>query len=793
MFKTIVLLLFAGAAVADLRMASQPKRHWKTQQRNRDVPFQSRFALYMEPSDFKYDGLIKQRDEGAYDNFLRSNIDNEQDRRDFDTEDGKDHLPFRSYETAATDIGQTTVKHKIAAARSNETLGIDAAGDHIFAEPGVPYVIPLRWNNPHSAELEVNIWLMKLSGGPYVIPVMKPTCSGEGWKDNVFTFTVPADFNTVASCSNIGDCVLQVYAHSVESRMYASGTPIIVKSTPGVTPTTLSAKPAEQDTAFDLNKLRRLCLPRGRTEAAHTNAVIYEARLSSDVYNHAFQNSDFSPYAGQQPLLISQNLQASAILKMTVGNFGELGKRYMQQFPEARKYANKLDKKARDLIRLYETMTNAIILVVEKIPANTGGTNSASMESGRSVPVGSVPCDVWKDRYDRANGPRTRGTDKTGGYCEIEYTCLCHSDCIAGYGPGDSLGEDAYCAKLDADGKVIAGTEKPRNLPAQMTETCFRCAEIGSTATKRLNTNTYIPSFEIRSEEAVAAALDYIAPIYLESGFLTNPDTGEISQKGDTKAILQIYMAALSDMWPEFKSVSDGSYLQMHYPNKYDDVKDTPAFENYKFTYRGPVLKTTTSTLDHETKFKKIDASSVQDNGLYASTVAWKLQARGTGSSYAVPDTAGPLRSGLDRYNNMHITDPTGNPAVVYKFPPDPAPSTSCASLSSDAQLKLEGDITEEGVDMDGLNRDADCDNDEAITKMQAEHDAACLAEAEKDSKYECPPYPEPTCYIEGQDKMLPTQMFQNQLGFGSTGSTNSAAAVVPSSVAILLAAATLL
>merc|ERR1719487_373783 len=56
----------------------------------------------MEPSDFGYAGLKHQR-QRAYDNFLRSNIDNQQDRRDFETEVGRDHLPFRTFESASTD------------------------------------------------------------------------------------------------------------------------------------------------------------------------------------------------------------------------------------------------------------------------------------------------------------------------------------------------------------------------------------------------------------------------------------------------------------------------------------------------------------------------------------------------------------------------------------------------------------------------------------------------------------------------------------------------------------------
>merc|ERR1712113_1685 len=77
---------------------------------------------------------------------------------------------------------------------------------------------------------------------------------------------------------------------------------------------------------MDLSGLRALCLPSSDASADIVNAVPRYAKLFSDVYNHAYMNSDFSPYSGQQQESISQNLQASAINKMVTGNRGELGK-----------------------------------------------------------------------------------------------------------------------------------------------------------------------------------------------------------------------------------------------------------------------------------------------------------------------------------------------------------------------------------------------------------------------------------------------------------------------------------
>lgn len=275
--------------------------------------------------------------------------------------------------------------------------GVEEAGNYIHAKVGEPYVVPLRWNNPHASELEVNIWIMNKGNLPFVIPIRKPSCSGEGYQDNVFTFTVPSNFNSVASCRNVGECVLQIYAHSVESRMYSMGTPIIVAEGTGAWAN--NAAEAPTDKAFALKDLRRLCLPSSDPKGDYQTAKIWKARLSSDVYNHAYQNSDFSPYAGQQPQFISQNLQASCILKMTVGNFGELGKEYMQKTaPEARQYANKLDKKARNLIRVYETATNSIIEAIKKDVQNKNQLQSVA------APANAVECTEWRDQYNRRVG-----------------------------------------------------------------------------------------------------------------------------------------------------------------------------------------------------------------------------------------------------------------------------------------------------------------------------------------------------------------------------------------------------
>jgi hypothetical protein len=390
-------LALVGVTLGDLRFASQPKNKFKAQDRGK-VKFVPEYALYMEPSDFGYAGLKKQRDQRAYDQFLRSNIDNEQDKRNFVTEDGKDHLPFRSYESRANDL-HSSVKYKIA--------GTPAA-PAIVATTTVPYIVPLRWNNPHASELEVNIWIMR-NGKPVVVPIRKPACSGEGYQDNVFEFTIPKDFSAIGSkvtgfsgCQKVGDCILQVYAHSVESRTYAIGSPLLIKYIDANNSTKLPSaniatkdnlQAAGKDPGTNYANLRKICLPSNDNAVHITKAVPREARLVSDVFNHAYQNSDFSPYSGQQPESISQNMQAACILKMTVGNRGELGKRLLKKENRAGyNKARQLDKKARQLIKTYEGITNQLIAKIgsKMKTTDTMSQNQKTNECFRCAQVGST-------------------------------------------------------------------------------------------------------------------------------------------------------------------------------------------------------------------------------------------------------------------------------------------------------------------------------------------------------------------------------------------------------------------
>merc|ERR1719440_1110057 len=145
----------------------------------------------MEPSTFDYKGLAHQKRRN-YDNFLRSNIDNEQDNRNFNDEDGKDHLPFRTMETAVFD---EYVYHNARPFRGINQMPWGYYNLSRAVKPGEPMLVPLRWNNPHASEMEVNIWIFDhASKQPIVVPIRKPSCSGEGYGDNIISFTIPQDF-----------------------------------------------------------------------------------------------------------------------------------------------------------------------------------------------------------------------------------------------------------------------------------------------------------------------------------------------------------------------------------------------------------------------------------------------------------------------------------------------------------------------------------------------------------------------------------------------------------------------
>jgi hypothetical protein len=507
--RGLFLLCLATFVAADLRMASQPKVGYRLVNQGttpwKIMPWTGQYHYrYMEPSTFGYAGLENQKKKN-YDNFLRSNVDNEQDNRNFENEDGKDHLPFRTME-GDVDGKYTWYVGGTNRRRSNIMQAPEVQDLTKSMKAGDSMMVPLRWNNPHAAEMEVNIWIHEHTGDrkqPIVVPIRKPSCSAEGHQDNIISFTVPADFADLGAkipgfkgctANSSPMCTLQIYSHSVESRTYAIGFPIFIAGHNDSLSTTNSSGIREQspDHGLDLSGLRDICLPATDPSATIATAVPRWARLISDVYNHAYQNSDYSPYSGQQPEGISKNLQASAINKMEVGNRGELGKSILPSDTHKRlRHLQKLESK---IYKNYEALANKII---------------------------------------KSLGNNMTSTGKIGD---------------------------------------------------QQLATCFRCAETGSTNTKRQETNTYIPSFQL-PKNLIPAARKLVPDQY----------SNLITESG----IVQIYVASLNDLMPFY-------YESRH----------------LGLTYQTAIVKHTLTTMTDDQNFKKRNKEGKVDKGEYASVLA---------------------------------------------------------------------------------------------------------------------------------------------------------------------------
>lgn len=379
----LLILTLKRFVFSDLRMASSPTNEFQIENSDNAIPFVIESnPFYIEPYDFNYVGLKNQR-QNNYDNFLRSNIDNQQDNRNFNTEIGRDMLPFRTLE------GNNRSKHD-----KNYKI-ITYIGKETF--------IPLRWNNPHSSECEINLWIKSMDGNNIVIPIKKPSCCGEGYQDNMISFIIPSDFYELhtkvpgfSGCNNLGDCTLQLYAHSVEPRTYTIGSPIIILgnySFSNMNNNAIDYSLVERETIdpmLNINYLDHdICLPTTSTSSHISLAKPRFARLVSDQFNHAYQNSDYSPYSGQQHESISKNLQSAIILHMIASNGGELGKSLFNN--DDINFINNLIQKVSYIVNKYETEANNIFNKIKdkfKTDGNIGNQKLANCF--RCADTGSV-------------------------------------------------------------------------------------------------------------------------------------------------------------------------------------------------------------------------------------------------------------------------------------------------------------------------------------------------------------------------------------------------------------------
>jgi hypothetical protein len=220
-------------------------------------------VVFREPDTFGYQGIINQK-KTNYDQFLRSNIDNEANKRNAAKEAPLDMLPCRQ----------------------------DAKGPRMQFTRGASNEMPLRWNNPHDSDCEVNIWV---DGMTKVAPIKRPFNCGGGYQDQKFTFTIPSDF---PGCENESDnCVLQIYGHSVEPRTYAMCIDFTLAKGNGNATPTLGPKDV-QKTQFQ-------------------PAIHYH-----DSFDTSHVDSAYSGYRGQQGEFIRDELKAAIQLQSYVGNGG---------------------------------------------------------------------------------------------------------------------------------------------------------------------------------------------------------------------------------------------------------------------------------------------------------------------------------------------------------------------------------------------------------------------------------------------------------------------------------------
>merc|ERR1711920_531097 len=128
--------------------------------------------------------------------------------------------------------------------------------------------------------------------------------------------------------------------------------------------------------------------------------------------------------------------------------------------------------------------------------------------------------------------------------------------------------------KIFIEGKPIgpAARHEGDYFVMQETSQCFRCPEVGATSSKRLETETYIPSFQIPAHLMEAVKL-LLSEEYMQ---IINDD-----------GLVQIYVSAMNDLMEEFKKAAE-----------------------LNITYQGPMIKTTMTTMEDTTKFRKRNANN---------------------------------------------------------------------------------------------------------------------------------------------------------------------------------------
>lgn len=230
--------------------------------------FDAGHLRYRYPSIFGYRGIYLQTIKNN-DQYLRSNCDNQANKRNPRTEPAVDMLPCRQPDR----FSQKPMKY-----HRGETV-----------------MFPVEWNNPHNSDCEFNFWNEDMSR---VAPIAPPRPCGGGYKKGLYPFRIPKD---VAGCEDEDNfCTLQFYGHSVETRTYA----ICVNFY-------LAKSPAPIQVAEG-----------NATSLGFPRAVWRQPKLYWDSYDTSHYDSDYSGYRGQQEDLIRDEVKAAIQLRSYIHNGG---------------------------------------------------------------------------------------------------------------------------------------------------------------------------------------------------------------------------------------------------------------------------------------------------------------------------------------------------------------------------------------------------------------------------------------------------------------------------------------
>lgn len=265
-YLIIVAIAFTciSNTVADVRPASDAKKGFQVKKNEMGKNYAGSPTFEWDvASTFCYKDLENQK-KNNFDQFVRSNIDNEANQRDEQREAAQDMLPCRE------PVSQMESK--------------------LFTR-GQTFDLPTRWNNPHDSDCEFNLWYGDMNK---ICTVQKPFRCGGGYQNQNFQVTVPRD---VQGCNTAADgCFFQFYGHSVEPRTYA----YCVRFH-------LAADPAPAAPAV------------GESSCA---ATLRDPIHYWDSYDTSHKDQDYSVYRGQNQAEIRDEVQAACDLAAHVGDGG---------------------------------------------------------------------------------------------------------------------------------------------------------------------------------------------------------------------------------------------------------------------------------------------------------------------------------------------------------------------------------------------------------------------------------------------------------------------------------------